>query len=76
MKARSQKNRYLPPKVVSVSFVVERGFDMSSLVMPVLPIIGAEAYGDANNSGADFWQGGASSTGGAMESYGSYEWNW
>ena len=62
------KKPYLPPRLTSVSFMVERGFDYSTRTF-VLPLFdnggrGVDPYGTATNSGS-FWDRDVNSMGGS-----------
>lgn len=73
-----EKKQYVPPRLTSVSFQVESGFNSSfGRTFHLLPpdVDAAIRYGEAANSGANFW-GGNSPTTPSSSSYSEYDWHW
>lgn len=72
------KKIYVPPRVVAVSFQVERGFQSSNGLfteLNLLPDSQDVRYGAAANSGSSFW-GGNTSSESSTGSYNSWVWRW
>lgn len=75
------KKLYLPPKVTSVAFTVEEGFEGSQvrLFIPLLSPSGGggnETFSSISNSGNSFWGESSELGSSSNEGYGSFEWNW